>query len=118
MATLTNFFTEYRKELNEFIPKRFLESLLRMYNYTILQEVKESLYLYNDEQIFIDIQNYLFSINFEIDSNETCSFTGEKLKITEEFFKSVEGCLLGPNADSAQRIAFRKYTQNEYASRR
>jgi hypothetical protein len=88
-----------------------------MYNYTILQEVKESLYLYNDEQISRDIQNYLFSINFEIGSNETCSFTGEKLKITEEFFKTIEGCLLGPKADSAKRIAFRKDTQNEYASK-
>ena len=117
MSTLNNFFTKYRNELNEFIPKGFLESLLRMYNYTILQEVKESLYLYNDEQISRDIQNYLFSINFEIGSNETCSFTGEKLKITQEFFKTVEDCLLGENADSAKRMAFRKDTQNEYASK-
>jgi len=117
MSTLNNFFTTYRKELNESIPKGFLESLLQMYNYTILQEVKESLYLYNDEQISRDIQNYLFSINFEIGSNETCSFTGDKLKITEEFFKTVEDRLLGQKAGIAKRIAFRKDTQNEYASK-
>jgi predicted Ser/Thr protein kinase len=117
MSILNGFFTKYRKELNKYIPKGFLESLLRMYNYTILQEVKESLYLYNDEQISRDIQNYLFSINFETGSNETCSFTGEKLKITEEFFMTIESCLLGPKADRTQRMDFRKDTQNEYASK-
>ena len=55
MSTLCNFFTKGRKELNEMIPEGFLDSLLRMYDYTILQEVKESLYYYNEEQIARDI---------------------------------------------------------------
>ena len=117
MATLNKFFTKYCKELNTSIPKGFLDSLLRMYNYTILQEVKESLYLYNDEQISRDIQNYLFSISFEIGSDETCCFTGEKIKITEEFYETIESYLLGQKADKNKRIAFRKDTQNEYASK-
>ena len=117
MSTLNKFFTKYRKELNTSIPKGFLDSLLRMYNYTILQEVKESLYLYNNEQISRNIQNYLFSINFEIGSDETCSFTGEKLKITEEFFETIESYLLGPKADKNKRVSFRKDTQKEYASK-
>jgi predicted Ser/Thr protein kinase len=117
MSTLNKFFTQYRKELSDSIPKGFLDSLLRMYNYTILQEVKESLYLYNDEQISRDIQNYLFSISFEIGSDEICSFTGEKIRITEEFFETIESYLLGPKADKNKRIAFRKDTQNEYTSK-
>jgi predicted Ser/Thr protein kinase len=117
MSTMNKFFTQYRKELSDSIPKGFLDSLLRMYNYTILQEVKESLYLYNDEQISRDIQNYLFSISFEIGSDETCSFTGEKIRITEEFFETIESYLLGPKADKNKRIAFRKDTQNEYTSK-
>lgn len=117
MSTLNKFFTQYRKELSDSIPKGFLDSLLRMYNYTILQEVKESLYLYNDEQISRDIQNYLFSISFEIGSDEICSFTGEKIRITEEFFETIESYLLGPQADKNKRIAFRKDTQNEYTSK-
>jgi len=117
MSTLSKFFTQYRKDLDTSIPKGFLDSLIRMYNYTILQEVKESLYLYNDEQISRDIQNYLFSINFEIGSYETCSFTGEKIKITEEFYETIESYLLGPKADKNKRVAFRKDTQNEYASK-
>ena len=117
MSTLNKFFTRYRKELSESIPKGFLDSLLGMYNYTILQEVKESLYLYNDEQISRDIQNYLFSISFEIGSDEICSFTGEKIRITEEFFETIESYLLGPKTDKNKRIAFRKDTQNEYTSK-
>jgi predicted Ser/Thr protein kinase len=117
MSTLNKFFTQYRKELSDSIPKGFLDSLLRMYNYTILQEVKESLYLYNDEQISRDLQNYLFSINFEIGSDEICSFTGEKIRITEEFFETIESYLLGPKVDKNKRIAFRKDTQNEYTSK-
>jgi predicted Ser/Thr protein kinase len=117
MSTLNKFFTKYRKELNTSIPEGFLDSLLGMYNYTILQEVKESLYLYNEEQISMDIQKYLFAINFETGSYETCSFTGEKMKITEEFFETIENYLLGPKADKIKRVAFRKDTQNEYASK-
>ena len=47
MSTLCLFFTKVRKDLNKSIPERFLVSLLDMYDYTILQEVKESLYYYN-----------------------------------------------------------------------
>lgn len=117
MSTLYNFFNKYRRELNASIPDGFLDSLLRNYNYTILQAVKESLYSYNEAQISKDIQNYLFSINFEIGSVETCNFTGERIKITEAFFDAVEQRLLGPKADKKKRFAFRKDTQNEYTSK-
>ncbi len=46
MKSLCKFF-ESRKEWQELIPDGFLDSLQRMYNYTILQEVKEALYYYN-----------------------------------------------------------------------
>ena len=65
MSTLCNYFTKIRADLSEAIPQGFLESLLRMYDYTVLQEIKESLYNYNEAQISRDIQNYLFAVNFE-----------------------------------------------------
>ncbi|MGD9238356.1 MAG: serine protein kinase PrkA, partial [Desulfobacterales bacterium] len=77
----------------------------------------ESLYYYNQEQIAREIKNYLFAINFEIGSVETCTYTGEKLEITEEFLESIEGKLLGPKADRNQRKAFRDETQKEYTSK-
>lgn len=117
MSDLCKFFTKIHKDVKDLIPAGFLDSLLRMYDYTILQEVKESLYYYNEEQISRDIQNYLFAINFEIGSVESCTYTGEKLEINEEFLAGIERRLLGTNADSSQRIAFRKASQKEYTTR-
>ena len=117
MSMLYNFFTKLREDFRQLIPKGFLDSLVQMYNYTILQEVKESLYNYNEEQIARDIQHYIFAVNFEQGSVETCQFTGEKLEITEEFFESIEKRILGDRVEKRKRLAFRKDTQKEYTSR-
>jgi predicted DNA binding CopG/RHH family protein len=117
MSDLCKFFTKISKDVQEAIPQGFLDSLLRMYDYTILQEVKESLYYYNEEQITRDIQNYLFATNFEIGARETCTYTGEKLEITEEFFESIENRLLGADTSREKRESFRKETQKEYTTR-
>jgi predicted Ser/Thr protein kinase len=117
MSDLCKYFTKIHKDVKDLIPTGFLDSLLRMYDYTILQEVKESLYYYNEEQISREIQNYLFAINFEVGSVETCTYTGEKLEINEEYLAGIERRLLGTNADSSQRISFRKASQKEYTTR-
>jgi predicted Ser/Thr protein kinase len=117
MSDLCKFFTKINKSVKDLIPGGFLDSLLRMYDYTILQEVKESLYYYNEEQISREIQNYLFAINFEIGSVETCTYTGEKLTVTEEFLEGVEHKLLGPKTNLDQRKAFRKTSQKEYTTK-
>ena len=117
MSDLCNFFTKARKEIRDLIPQGFLDSLLRMYDYTILQEVKESLYYYNEDQISKEIENYLFAINFEIGSTATCTYTGEKIEITEEFLENIESKLLGPKADRSQRLLFRNETQKEYTTK-
>ncbi len=117
MSVLCNFFIKRHQELEELIPKGFLDSLQRMYNYSVLQEVKEALYYYNEEQISRDIQNYLFAVNFEAGAVETCKYTGEKLEISEEFFRSMERRILGPEVDVERRIAFRRDTQKEYTAK-
>lgn len=117
MSTLCLFFTKVRNDLNRSIPERFLLSLLDMYDYTILQEVKESLYYYNEDQIAMDIQNYLFASNFEIGSVATCNFTGKRIEISEAFFEGIERRLLGENQAASVRLAFREEIQREYASR-
>lgn len=117
MSTLCLFFTKVRKDLNQSIPERFLISLLDMYDYTILQEVKESLYYYNEAQIERDLQNYMFASNFEIGSTAVCSFTGDKIEISAAFFEGIERRLLGENQDEKVRVAFREETQKAYASK-
>jgi predicted Ser/Thr protein kinase len=117
MSALVNFFTKTRKDLRSYIPEGFLESLVQLYNYTVLQEVKESLYYYNEEQISRDIQNYIFAVNFEIGSVETCTFTGEQLEITDEFMNSIETRLLGSALDLSLRFGFRRDVMREYTTR-
>lgn len=117
MVDLYTYFTKIRQDLNEHIPSGFLDSLIQMYNYTVLQEVKESLYYYNEEQISRDILNYLFAVNFEPGTTATSSYTRERIEITEEYLKSFEIRVLGADADESTRKNFREATQREYASR-
>jgi len=113
MSMLRTFFRKFCKEDKEILPMGFLDSLLRMYNYTVLQEVKESLYYYNEEQISRNIKNYIFAVNFEVGSVEVCEFTGDKLEITEEFFRRVESQL---QVDPLEAASFRAGTQKSYTA--
>lgn len=90
--------------------------MLDMYDYTVLQEVKESLYYYNEEQISRDLQNYLFAVNFETGAVETCKFTGDKLEINDVFFEGIEDRILGIKVDKEKRLSFRKDTQKDYTT--
>lgn len=115
MSTLCKFFKS-RKDLHASIPDGFLSSLQLMYDYSVLQEVKESLYYYNEEQIAIEIQNYIFAVNFEINATVTCPYTGDKIKITDEYLKEFEERILGRQASADERRTLRKDTQKEYAT--
>ena len=115
MSTLCKFF-QSRKELRVSIPDGFLESLQHMYDYSVLQEVKESLYYYNEEQIAKEIKNYMFAVNFELGATETCPYTRDKLFITEEYLTSFEERILGTGARDTERHRFRNRVQKEYAT--
>ena len=117
MADLCQFFQKVNEEYGNPIPEGFLASLLRMYNYTVLQEVKGALYYYNEEKISRDIQNYLFAVNFENGAVEKCSYTGEKLEISEAFLEGIETKLLEPTADKTKQLSFRRNVQKEYTTR-
>lgn len=116
MEMLLNFFRK-NKEVADKIPEGFLDSLMRSYNYVVLQEIKESLYEMNEGQVARDIQNYVFSINFEPDRVERCVYTGEVLEITEPFLEGLERRFVGREASEAQMKSFRRDIQNQYASR-
>ncbi len=113
MSTLVAFFKKFCKEDRDIIPMGFLDSLLKMYNYTVLQEVKESLYYYNEEQISKDIMNYMFAVNFELGSTETCSYTGETLTINDSFFERIETRL---QVEPEEAVVFRNNVQKSYTT--
>ncbi len=116
MLDVYNFFTKVHKDLNKIIPEGLLDSLVHMYDYYILQQVKESLYYYNEEQISKNLMNYLFAINFDPDTVEFCNYTNEKLEITETYLSSIEDLFHGSKIDKEFRQQFRKETQEEYSS--
>lgn len=116
MSNLKVFFEKKQKEHPGHIPEGFLDSLCKMYDYTVLQEVKEALYYFNEEQISTDIQDYLFAINFEIGDSVHCTYTGRRFVVDEDFFKRIELLFLGEKSDENSRKSFRIETQKEYAS--
>lgn len=113
MSMLGIFFRKYCKKDKSILPLGFLDSLLRMYNYSVLQSVKESLYYYNEEQINRDIQNYMFAVNFEPGTTEVCRFTGDRLEISESFFQRIESRLMVSSYDAT---TFRTSVQRAYTS--
>jgi len=116
MSMLMTFFTKKQKEHPGLIPDGFLDSLCKMYDYNLLQEVKESLYYYNEGKISADIKDYLYAINFELGANIKCIYTGRRFVADEAFFKSIENYLLGRDTFKDTREKFRLKTQKEYTS--
>ncbi len=117
MPDLCTFFAKIDAQPMRMIPQGFLESLLRMYDYSILQQVKESLYYYNEEQIAKDIKNYISAVTNEIDSIVHCLFTKEELHVTEAFLESIENRLLSEDMDKKRRQEIRNEVLKEYTTR-
>jgi hypothetical protein len=55
----------------------------------------------------------MFAVNFEVGSVEVCEFTGERLDITEDFYKRMEARLL---VEPSNSIAFRNSIQKTYTT--
>ncbi len=117
MPDLCTFFNKLDDQTKRMIPKEFLESLLRMYDYCILQQVKESLYYYNDAQIARDIKHYISAVTNELDSVIRCIFTQEEIHVTHEFLESIENRLVSEDLDLARRQEIRNDVLKEYTTR-
>lgn len=117
MQTLINFFTKVRPDIAKTVPEGFLDALLSMYGYTVLEQIKESLYYFNEERIAKDLKNYLVALNYELGMTAVCQYTGEQLTISEEFLHGLEDNILGPEVSEERRHAFRTETQREYTSK-
>jgi predicted Ser/Thr protein kinase len=117
MPALCTFFKKLDDQPKKIIPQGFLSSLLRMYDYGILQQVKEALYYYNEDQIAKDIKNYISAVTNEFDSVVNCIFTGEELHVTEAFLESIENRLLSEDMEKKRREDIRIDVLKEYTTR-
>ena len=105
------------KKYSEKLPTGFLNSLIKLYDYTILQKIKESMFFYNDEQISHNIINYFFAINVEIGTNIKCPFTKETITISDEYFQSIEKILIGNKSTLIEREKFRNGILKHYVAK-
>ncbi|MDD5569591.1 MAG: hypothetical protein PHD97_00370 [Bacteroidales bacterium] len=117
MEMVKSFFLQDSEKLVEYIPEGFIQSLEDLYDFNVLQEVKESMYFFNETQISNDIQDYLFAINYEPGEKVKCTNTGHLIEISDNFFKNFEAMFLGTTSSEEQRIQFRKDMQSEYVSK-
>jgi len=113
MEMVNRFFSQKEAPFNE-IPDGFVESLEDMYDYNVLQEIKESVYYYNEKQIAKEIENYLFAINFDTGNTEISPYTGDTIDITDDYLRNFEMIFLGNPISDERRKLFRKETQQEY----
>ncbi len=117
MENVVKFFDRENDPLFELIPEGFLKSLEDMYDYNLVQEVKESIYFFNKEQIERDIKNYLCSVNFDIGDRVSCDHTNDVVEVTREYFKNFEMIILGNHATDTGMQEFRNDARREYISR-
>ncbi len=116
MEMIINFF--FSLELKEF--KELLQDLIvflaNHYDYVVTQEVKESIYFFNKEEIENQIANYLYAVNFDIGETVKCPYTNDEIQVSEEYFNNFEKSILGNNATPFEMKKFRKETQHIYVN--
>lgn len=113
MEDIRSFFKKH-DQYYERIPKGFIDSIIRLYNYNIMQEIKESLFHQNEERISKDIQNYLFASNYDFGERLLCPYTNETIEINEQFFNSIEQYLLPNDVSSRTRKKYREEVASKF----
>ncbi len=96
------------------VPSGFIDSIIRLYNYNIMQQIKESLFHQNEERISRDIQNYLFALNYDIGEKLISPYTEEPVDISNQFFNSIEQHLFEKDVPEEERVKFRKETAGKF----
>lgn len=117
MNMVKDYFAEDNNMLNHEVSNEFMLSLVDLYDYQVIQEIKEAIYYYNESQIERDILNYLFAINFEIGTKEKCIYTNDLIEVTDDFFKNFEAIFIGTTSTVKERKAFRRDMHKEYISK-
>lgn len=126
-----DFLSRYKKE-NEFITMdkvidffrsqklgklttKMIDSIEKVYNYTILQQIKECLYYYNVEKITEDILDYLCALNYDFGERVFCKDTGNTFVLDEEFLLQKERYLI-KSKDNREIKDFRNRNLKRYIS--
>ncbi len=107
MDDIKDFFKKH-DEYSRRIPRGFIDSIIRLYDYNVMQQIKESLFHPNEERISKDIQNYLFASNYERGERLTSPYTNDVIEVNDNFFNIIEIHLLDKNIDLLARSKYRQ----------
>lgn len=116
MDDVQKFYTTH-SDVRNWLPDGFIESLVNQYDYNVLQEIRESIYFFNEIQISKDIMNYLYCVNFEEGTKIESPYTKDKITINEDYFKNFEAIYLGVTSTKKMRDSFRANVQSEYVTK-
>jgi predicted Ser/Thr protein kinase len=100
----------------EKLPADFLSAIRNQYDYSTLQEVKESMFFYNQQQISNDIKNYLFAITVDGEGEVESPYTQEMIKISNDYLQGIEVELLGLENEDMNPKHFRDDQLRQYVS--
>ncbi len=115
MEDIRRYFKKHDALYNR-IPEGFLDSIIRLYDYNLLQQIKECLFHKNEERISKDIQNYLFASNYDMEQKLLCPYTDEYVEVTDSFFNSIEHNLFTKEVNDKEREKFRRETAAEFTT--
>jgi predicted Ser/Thr protein kinase len=93
MLDIINFFNDQPDSVKKLIPPNFINSLLKIYEINIVQELKDALFTYNENKILEDIIHYLLALSYDIGAKVTNPFTDKTYIVTNEFLESIENRL-------------------------
>lgn len=101
-------------EMKKKIPSGFVDSLVNWYDWLVLNEVKESLYFYNEQKISEDILHFLTAINYAPREKIRCFWTNKEIIVTIEFLKEMASRLTGKDHSQLQALEFAQNIQKKY----
>lgn len=115
MVEVEAFFLKNKTKIfKDFITKDFITFMRKMYDYNLLQEIKECIYYYNKSQISKDILNYIFALSFDKGEEVINPYTNDYITVDDNFFTLFESIVLAPDSDEV--TSFRKDIQTTYIS--
>lgn len=119
MDNVTEFFKEHiGKEMRDnYLPQKgFLDSLVKSYNYTVLTQVKESLYFYNPQQIEEDVLHYIWAVSKNPGSKTVCPFTEKEMEVTIGFLELMATRISGKEKSDAAALEYAMGIQKKVAA--
>lgn len=117
MGDVKLYFVESRSEFFRDIPTDLINKLIDLYDYDVLQQVRDAIYYYNEERIARDIKNYLYAINYEVGDIRKSDYTNDQIEITQYYLERFEAMILGEGASKQRMENLRANLQREYISK-